>query len=126
MKSFFSALIFTIALIGANIMFTNKLYSVAQTLSEKTVSVYTHLKQNEVDTAIKKLENTTDEFEKNRVLLESTGNHEELLRIELAYVQTKEFINKKQIGDALANLSQIKILLEHLPGNFELKPENIL
>lgn len=126
MKSFLLALTFSIALVSASFLFTNKMDSIAQVLSEKTYAVYTSLQEDDIDGAKRRLEKAIDEFKKKQVLLEATGNHEELMRIELAYAQAKEFINKGQIGDAMASLREIDILIEHIPGNFEIKPENIL
>lgn len=126
MKSFFLALVFSMAIISAGFAFTNKMNSIAQNLSDKTYAVYTSLEENDIDGATQGIKAALNEFKKKQVILEATGNHEELMRIELAYAQTSEFINKGQIGDAMASLKEIEILIGHIPGNFEITPENIL
>ena len=126
MRSFITAAILTIILIYSGIVFTQKIENIADDLSKKTQDIYLCLEKKDYEQAIKNHEETTNLFNKHKVVLEATSDHEELLRIELAYAQIQEFIKKDQIGDALACLSEIELLLDHLPGNFKLKPENIL
>ena len=84
------------------------------------------VQESKAEKAIDALNIAEKGFKKQKVLLEATSNHEEILRIELAYGHVREFIESDQMGDAMASCGEIKKLIRHLPSNFKLKAENIL
>ncbi len=126
MKSFFVALIITPILIFSGIMFSKKIENISNDLYTQTSRIYYSIQNQETEKAFEYMDKTIKNFKKNKVLFEATSNHEEILRIEISFSHAAEFLKENQTGDTLACLEEIKILLKHLPGNFKLKPENIL
>lgn len=52
-------------------------------------------------------------------------DHRETDEIELTLARLKSFINSQEQGDALAELSALRFLLEHIPGKEKLLLRNI-
>lgn len=126
MRSFAAAVVLSIIIVITGLISGRKIEKVSDHLYDKTEAVYSYLKDDDKESAIGALEEAEESFKKQKVLLEATSNHEEILRIELSYGQVREFIESDQVGDALASCSEIKRLIKHLPSNFKLKAENIL
>ncbi len=126
MRSFVAAVALSVVIIIVGIVSSAKIENVANELYDKTESLYLSLKEENTQSSLSALEAAEESFEKRKVLLEATSNHEEVLRIEICYKNVREFIEKDQTGDALASCSEIKLLLKHLPSNFKMKAENIL
>lgn len=126
MKSFFLALILGITIFAGGMLLSNKINTITSSIGEKNKQLYSALELKDQKIAKDTLHEAEKEFKKYKVLLEATSDHEELLRIELEYAAIGEFISEDQFGDALASCSEIELLINHLPSNFEIKAENIL
>lgn len=126
MRSFIVVVILSVILVYSGGRFSKKIYGVTSILSQNNSILYDCLEKKDEEKSLLSLNAAQEEFEKNKVLLQSTSDHEELLRIELQYAAIHEFIKEKQFGDALAACSEIELLISHLPDNFEIKAENIL
>ena len=126
MRSFIAAVVIGIIIIYTSSVFSDKVENITASLSDKNNALYTQLENKNKEDALNSLEESEKEFHKNKVLFEATSDHEELLRIEVQYSAIREFLKEEQFGDALASCAEIELLLKHLPGNFEVKAENIL
>ena len=126
MRSFVAAAVLSIVIIITGLISGRKIENISNRLYDETDVLYSHLKNDNKEKAINALDIAEKGFKKQKVLLEATSNHEEILRIELAYGHVREFIESDQMGDALASCGEIKKLIKHLPSNFKLKAENIL
>lgn len=126
MRSFVAAAVLSVIIVITGLISGRKIETVSNRLYDETDVLYSHLKSDNKEKAIDALDIAEKGFKKQKVLLEATSNHEEILRIELSYGHIREFIESDQIGDALSSCAEIKRLIKHLPSNFKLKPENIL
>lgn len=126
MRSFIAAAVLSIVIIITGVMSGKKLQNISDSLYDETDVLYSYLKEDNKEKATHALKEAEKSFKSKKVILEATSNHEEILRIELAYGHIREFIETDQMGDALASCGEIKQLIRHLPSNFKLKAENIL
>ena len=126
MRSFITAVTISIIIVTTGVVLTAKIDTICTELSHGTQDIIKSLEDDNHAKALQITNEATKELKNNKLIMEATGNHEELMRIELAYLHTAEFIKKQQTGDALACLKEIKLLLTHLPGNLKVKLENIL
>ena len=126
MKSFLFAIALSIIIVSTGSVYSKKIETVTATISENNRTLHLHLENKDSEKALSSLDRAENEFAGNKVLFEATSDHEELLRIQLQFAAIREFIKEEQFGDALAACSEIELLLSHLPGNFEVKAENIL
>lgn len=126
MKGFIVTVCITLTLIIFSVTVSHKLEKISLSLLEKTDNIYTSIADRDYENAERVLDRAQKEFEDKKLMLEATGNHEELLRIETALCHVEEFIKARQAGDALSMCREIEVLLKHLTGNFKLKAENIL
>ena len=126
MKSFIFAVILSIIITGTGVILSYGIENTTESLLQTNENLYTSLANKNEEKSISALDSAEKEFEKHKVLFESTADHEELLRIELQYASIREFINENQFGDALAACSEIDLLLCHLHETLKLKGENIL
>ena len=126
MKSFIFAVILSLIIISGGSFLSQKIESASSVLSQNNKELQINLTEKNAEKSIATLDALETEFKKHKVLFEATADHEELLRIELQYKSIREFIKEDQFGDALAACAEIELLLNHLPGSFELKGENIL
>ncbi|MBQ7976661.1 MAG: DUF4363 family protein [Clostridia bacterium] len=126
MRSFLFAIALSIIIVSTGSVFSRKIETATSNISESNRTLHLHLENKDSEKAMSSLDAAENELNRYQVLFEATSDHEELLRIELQYAAIREFIKEEQFGDALAACSEIELLLSHLPGNFEVKAENIL
>ena len=126
MRSFAAAAVLSIIIIITGLISGRKIENISNHMYNEADVLYSYLKDDNKEKALEALEIAEENFKKQKVLLEATSNHEEILRIELSYGHVREFIESDQIGDALSSCGEIKRLIKHLPSNFKLKAENIL
>lgn len=126
MKGFIITIAILVGLILFSMGVSHKLEGVSNSLLDKTENIYSSVSDKDYEGASMHLDKAKKEFKSNKILLEATGNHEEILRIEIAFDYLNEFIEAEQNGDALSVCNELSILLKHLTGNFKLKAENIL
>ena len=123
MKSFAFAILIGITIVTVGSVLSKKIENASETILQTTENLQQSLEKKD---KISALDSAEKNFKNQKVLLEVTADHEELLRIELQYVAIREYIKEDQFGDAIAACSQIKLLLSHLPESFKVKAENIL
>lgn len=126
MKSFAFAILIGITIVTVGSVLSKKIENASETILQTTENLQQSLEKKDKNRSISALDSAEKNFKNQKVLLEVTADHEELLRIELQYVAIREYIKEDQFGDAIAACSQIKLLLSHLPESFKVKAENIL
>ncbi|MBP3360306.1 MAG: DUF4363 family protein [Clostridia bacterium] len=126
MQSFITALIISVAVVMGSLLYTNRVDDIAAELLLETNKISECILNDEFINAEKAISAFEDCLEKNKVLLEATGNHEELLKIELSYKELRMFTLSGQKADALAQCASLDVLLNHMPSNYKIKAENIL
>lgn len=126
MLSFITALIISAAVITGSVLYTNRVDDIAAELLLETGKITECILNDEFTGAENAIYAFEDCLEKNKVLLEATGNHEELLKIELSYKELRMFTLSQQKADALAKCASLDVLLNHMPSNYKVKAENIL
>jgi len=126
MTSFIISLIIGVAIVTGSIFHTNHVVRVSETLAECTTEIEELLQNENFDEAVYVVESLEKSLKENKALLESSGNHEELLKIELTCEELKTFTAEKSKTDALVQCASLRVLLKNMPKNYRVRAENIL
>ncbi len=120
-----SGVIAILILIGS-IAYTNHIENVSEELSDINKVIIEALTAENYSKASSSAKELNDYLDSHRAILEATGNHEEIDKIEMNISELVEYIDGGEKTDALSNCRVLDFLFDHLPKNYEMKLENIL
>ena len=126
MKSFLVALVISVVIVSGSLMYTNHLDGVARELAEQNGKITEFVAAGDFAGALDAAKGLEDCLNKNKVLLAATGNHDELLKIELACAELKEYAAAENAADAASKCASLDVMIQHMPSNYKIKVENIL
>ena len=126
MTSFIVSIIISIVIVTGSVFHTNHVIEVSESLVTEAEEISEHLYNDSFDEAEAEIERLEKKLNKHRSLLASMGNHEELVKIEITCEELKVFTSQKSKTDALVQCASLKAMLNNMPKNYRLKPENIL
>lgn len=126
MRSVIISAVIAAVIIAGGIVYQNYLTGVSKTLSEENDKIIEALIARDYGAARAGSEKMTEYLQKRRTLLAAADNHEELDKIDMTLRELSEYIDGKSQTDALSKCRVLDFLYEHLPKNYELRPENIL
>lgn len=126
MRSFIVALCIGIIMVGGCILYMMEVEDISDELKNLNEKVIDNIKVEQYFEAEENLKKLSGYFEGKLIMLAATGNHTELDQIQIYISQIDEYIKEEQKGDALAFCESLDIMLQHLPKNYRLRPENIL
>lgn len=126
MKGVVISAVIAVLIVLGSIAYTNHIESVSNELGEINDAIIEALtSENYVQAAVHTKE-LNDYLDSHRAILEATGNHEEIDKIEMNISELSEYIEGEEKTDALSNCRVLDFLFGHLPKNYELKWENVL
>ena len=120
-----SGVIAILILIGS-IAYTNHIENVSEELSDINKVIIEAITAENYSKASSSAKELNDYLDSHRAILEATGNHEEIDKIEMNISELVEYIDGGEKTDALSNCRVLDFLFDHLPKNYEMKLENIL
>jgi 5'-deoxynucleotidase YfbR-like HD superfamily hydrolase len=126
MKSFIVTLIIGAVLVTGSVLYSHRLETEADKLSEITDSLKESVKSEDYKTATKhaeKLNKCLSDFEK---FFLATGDHLEIDNIKINLAELKSFIKYEMQSDAMSKIYVLDFLFNHLPHNTKVRIGNIL
>lgn len=126
MKSFIVTLIIGAVLVTGSVLYSHRLETEADKLSEITDSLKESVKSEDYKTATKqaeKLNKCLSDFEK---FFLATGDHLEIDNIKINLAELKSFIKYEMQSDAMSKIYVLDFLFNHLPHNAKVRIGNIL
>lgn len=126
MKSVVISVIIAAIVIAGSIVYTSNLERVSKELSEINGRISECLEEEDYSGADAEIEHLKAYLNSRRAVLDATGNHEEIDKIEMNLYELSEYSKGEKKTDALSRCRVLDFLFEHLPLNYKLKPENIL
>lgn len=126
MKSVVISIIIAVVMISGSLFYTHSLEKVSDELTEINTQVQKYLEADDFSGADSEIEHLKSYLDSRRAVLDATGNHEEIDKIEMNLSELSEYTKGEKKTDALSRCHVLHFLFEHLPLNYKLKPENIL
>jgi len=126
MKGVWISLSIAAAVIIGSIVYTNHIDNVSQELCGINDRIMVHLETENYSDAAYEAEKLSEYLEKKRTVLDATGDHDELNKIEINISEMSGFIEGEQQFDAISKCMVLDFMFSHLPRNYKLKLENIL
>lgn len=126
MRSLVVSIAIGIIMVAGSIFYTQHLENLSEQMLEINESIGRSIHENNFESASIKTEELHKLMDGKRMVMEATGNHEELDEIEMNLFELESYIDAKNSADAAAKCNVLEFLIEHLPKNFKLKIENIL
>ncbi len=126
MKGVWISLVIAATVIIGSVVYTNHIDNVSRELGEINDRIMTHLENENYADAKHEAGKLSEYLEKKRTVLDATGDHEELNKIEMNVSEMSGYIDGKQQFDAISKCMVLDFMFSHLPRNYKLKLENIL
>ena len=126
MKTFITAMIIAAALVGGGIWFNNSIDAVADELMAECDEIGKLIDEGDFETAAEEISQMIDYVDKKKIVLASIINHENIDDIELCISELEGYTESKITAEARVRCKRLHHLLEHLPANYKVKPQNIL
>lgn len=126
MKGVVISAVIAVLLVVGSMAYTRHIESVSQELGEINDAIIAALKQEDYEYAAEGVKELKEYLDSHRAILEATGNHEELDKLEMNISELSEYVGGGEQTDALSNCRVLDFMFEHLPKNYELRWENIL
>ena len=126
MRSFITALAIGAILVTGSILYNKSIEKISDELIRCNNNILQLVYVDnfaDADELINILNNYIDE---KRVLLDATGSHEEIDKIETCITELKEYNAHLCKADAIARIKTLDVLFTRMPKNYRLRPENIL
>lgn len=126
MKSFVAAIILVVVIVISSTFYVNNMDRLAGDLTDINMTTYNCILGGKYAEAENSIGEFKEYLDSHKVLLAATGDHEEILRIELAAAELSAYTKDGMYGDALSKCLTIDVMLRRLPANYKIKAENIL
>ena len=126
MKSFVISVIIAAVMVAGSLFYTSSLERVSGELNDINTRVSKLLDEDDFLGADSEIEHMKSYLDSRRAVLDATGNHEEIDKIEMNISELSEYTKGEKKTDALSRCRVLSFLFEHLPLNYKLKFENIL
>ena len=123
MKTFFLSTLIGVLLITGGVFFDICIEKFSDEMLNKCNILEAEIS---LDGAIEK-ENEIEEYLKNKhLLLASIINHDHIDEIEICLSELRGYLEVKDVEEARVKCGKLKLLLERLPKEYGVSPENIL
>ena len=126
MKGVWISLCIVAIMVGGSVLYTKHIDKVSYELGEMNDRVMESLEDKEYDEAANEARKLAEYLAQKRTVLDATGNHEELNKIEMSVSEMTGYIEGEQCIDAISKCMVLDFMFSHLPRNYKLKLENIL
>ncbi len=126
MKSVVISVIIAAVMVAGSLFYTSSLERVSCELNDINTRVSKLLDEDDFSAADSEIEHMKSYLDSRRAVLDATGNHEEIDKIEMNISELSEYTKGEKKTDALSRCRVLSFLFEHLPLNYKLKFENIL
>lgn len=126
MKGVWISLCIVVVMVVGSIVYTNHIDNVSYELGEMNDRIMEHLEDKDYDEAADEAQRLAEYLAEKRTVLDATGNHEELNKIEMNISEMLGYIDGEQRIDAISKCMVLDLMFSHLPRNYKLKMENIL
>lgn len=126
MKGVIISICIAAAIVAGSIAYTSHMGKVSEELGAINDRVMEYLEKQDYESAAGEIKKLSDYLDRKRTVLEATGNHEELDKMEMNISEMLGYTEGEQQTDALSCCKVLSFLFEHLPKNYEVKLENIL
>lgn len=125
MKPLIIIVLFVILIVGGGMVTLYALNSESQRLDANLSSLEEDIRNQNWDSALKKLEEFHSKWDKISSLWSMLVDHYEIDNIELLLSQLASFVKNKNKNDALSCVSSLKTLIKHIPDKESLSLKNI-
>ncbi len=126
MKSVIVSLILAAAVVTGSLMYTHKIDSVTAEMGDINSLIIQSLENEDFAQAKENIKDLKDCIEKNSIIMETMGNHEEADKIKMNLSELERFTDGEKRTDALSKCSVLNFLIDHLSEVSHLTIENIL
>jgi hypothetical protein len=126
MKSVAISIIIAVLIVIGSLAYTRNLENVSGELLEMNAKISDCISAEDYSGADAEIERLAAYLDRKRSVLDATGDHAEMDKIEMNISELTEYAKAGQQADALSRCRVLEFLFEHLPLNYKLKFENIL
>ena len=126
MKSVIVAFVLSAAVVLGSMAYTRKMDEVTGEMEDINSAITLCLENDNFSGAGEKTELLKSCIERNAVLMETMGNHEETDKIKMKLSELERFIAGEKRTDALSKCGVLEFLIKHLRDVSHLTIENIL
>lgn len=126
MRSVVISILIAAAIVAGSIAYTNHLENLSEEFLQINKKITEYVDAEDYFNADSEIERLSVYLDKKRVVLDATGNHDEIDEIKMNLSELAEYSKGQKKTDALSKCHTLDILFEHLPMDYELKLENIL
>lgn len=126
MKSVIVSVLIAAAIIAGSIVYTRHLENLSEEFLRINKKVTEYVDAEDYFNADAEIEHLSAYLDQKRVVLDATGNHDEIDKIKMNLSELAEYSGGQKKTEALSKCRTLDFLFEHLPMDYELKLENIL
>ena len=126
MKSVIVSLILAAAVVTGSLAYTHKMDGVTAEMSDINSQIIQSLENEDFIQAKENINDLKGCIEKNSIIMETMGNHEEVDKIKMNLSELERFTDGEKRTDALSKCSVLDFLIDHLSEVSHLTIENIL
>lgn len=126
MKSFWTAVVIAVLLIGGGILFNRHIDNVTNEMSQKEEKITELIEKESFSGAEKEIDSLKKYIDDKMIVLASVVDHKNIDEIELCVAEIKGYAKEKSRTDALAKCKKLEHLISHLPINYSVTLQNIL
>jgi hypothetical protein len=119
-------IILLIMIIGSGIWVNHALESSTDDLVMQIDKTAIPIKENDWQSAVDQTETLEEEWKKEAKWWPVFLEHQEMDNIEFAMAKFKEYVASKDSSLSLGQLSEMRIMIEHLPKKEEINIKNVL
>jgi hypothetical protein len=112
-------------ILGVGFWTLNQVSHSAYILLSQSQRIEENINKHLWDASKESLNNLKSTWKKAKAIWTILLNHTEIDNIDLAIVRIEQFINARETGLALAEISSLKLLFKHIPEKEKLTLENI-
>ncbi len=126
MKGVWISLCIAVLIVVGSMVSTKHINNVSEEMGRMNDVVMSYLAEENYYEAAVETKKLAQYLEKQRTILDATGNHDELNKIEMNVSEMAGYIDGEQGIDAVSKCRVLDFMFENLPRNYRIKMENIL
>lgn len=126
MKKFITALILFAAILIFGCIHTWKITSMTNDIAALNTEIYNAAQQEDWQTAVTRLEEIQQSWDKNRLWISITISTTEIEELEISLKQSIEYAKRKDVSGFTGEFTMFRLLLNHLPHHEGFDVEEIL
>lgn len=126
MKSFWTAVVIAVLLIGGGVLFNRNIDHVTRELSEKEEKITALIEKESFDGAEKEIDSLKKYIDDKMIVLASVVDHKNIDEIELCVAEIEGYAKEESKTHALTKCKKLEHLISHLPINYSVTLQNIL